>query len=193
VLSDGELLDVIRQDDELAALLWRRWEFSVERSRPDEPGSVASGAALECLAGDWTGGLFYSCGEPGATRPVLYASSEGQAGLIGASLGEALTVIVGLPSWRDCLGFSGGGDLSVMAATAGHLAEDERRTRPGIAAERDRVAAALRLDLPDVPDLLVRLHASARATEPDYVFSDGDGEFETLFGPWLPSRNPRWG
>ncbi|HZD71627.1 MAG TPA: hypothetical protein VFA45_22780 [Actinomycetes bacterium] len=42
---------------------------------------------------------------------MLYASSEGQAGLLADSLGDALELIIGLPMWRDYLGFSAGGRL----------------------------------------------------------------------------------
>lgn len=124
---------------------------------------------------------------------MLYASSEGQAGLIGQSLAEALGIMLGLPSWRDCLKFSGAGDLAVMRTTADHLERDELRDEPEIGAERARLATALNLKRESVPVLLARLHAAVSATEPDFVLTvETSGEYESLFGPWLPSRNPSW-
>lgn len=68
-----------------------------------------SGHSPEGIAGDFTGGTFFLCGERSSIRPVLYASSEGQAGLIGHSLAETLEVMIGLPSWWDCLKFPAAG------------------------------------------------------------------------------------
>lgn len=55
-------------------------------------------SALEGVAGYFTGGTFFLCDDRREAPPVLYASSEGQAGLIGQSLAEALEIMVGLPS-----------------------------------------------------------------------------------------------
>ncbi|MFJ2513527.1 hypothetical protein ACIPEL_20555 [Streptomyces griseoviridis] len=186
-----EVLDSIRRDSDLAEVLWRLCEFDLSRSDPGEPVRLSSGVALEGIAGDYTGGTFFLCGN-GKIRPVLYASSEGQAGLIGNSLTEALEIVVGLPSWWDCLKFSGAGDLAVMRATADHLRGDELRDEPGKDADRATVAQALGLGSAPVSPLLGRLHAAVSATVPDFVLTSGATEYESLFGPWLPSRNPAW-
>ncbi|MEW2406748.1 hypothetical protein ACIRA2_20210 [Streptomyces griseoviridis] len=139
MIRHEEVLDSIRRDSDLAEVLWRLCEFDLSRSDPGEPVRLSSGVALEGIAGDYTGGTFFLCGN-GKVRPVLYASSEGQAGLIGNSLTEALEIVVGLPSWWDCLKFSGAGDLAVMRATADHLRDDELRDEPGKDADRATVA-----------------------------------------------------
>ncbi len=123
---------------------------------------------------------------------MLYASSEGQAGLIGRSLHEALEMMIGLPSWYDCLKFSGGGDVAVMQIAAQHLRNDELRDCPEADARRTRLARVLSMELVPVPQLLTRLRAAVASTTPDFVFSDVTGEYESLFGRWLPSRNPSW-
>jgi pyridoxal/pyridoxine/pyridoxamine kinase len=123
----------------------------------------------------------------------LYASSEGQAGLIGHSLAEALEVMIGLPSWWDCLEFSGGGDLVTMQAAAEHLQHDEMRDQPELGAQRVQLAMALSLDLASVPLLLARLHDAVADTTPDFLLTVETGEeYGSLFGAWLPSRNPAW-
>ena len=186
-----EILDSIRRGPALAEALWRVCEFDLSRSDPGEPVRLASGVPLTSVAGDFTGGTFFLCGD-GRDRPVLYASSEGQAGLIGRSLTEALEIMVGLPSWWDCLGFSGAGDLAVMRTTAGHLRDDELKNKPGIDADRAAIAQALGLERGVVSDLLDRLHSAVSAIAPDFVLMSEAGEYESLFGPWLPSRNPSW-
>ncbi|MET8954762.1 hypothetical protein [Streptomyces sp. NPDC004533] len=191
--SDDEILDSIRRESALAELLWQVCEFDLSRGDHDEPVRLPSGVALDGVAGDFTGGTFFLCGDRGTARPVLYASSEGQAGLIGQSLAEALEIMIGLPSWRDCLKFSGSGDLEVMRTTAAHLGRDELRDEPEIGAARVRLASALDLKFGSVPVLLARLHAAVSATAPDFVLTVRTGdEYESLFGPWLPSRNPAW-
>ncbi|MGW0633636.1 hypothetical protein [Streptomyces sp. NPDC002758] len=191
--SDEAILESIRKDSGLAELLWNVCEFDLSRGDHGEPVRLSSGLALEGVAGDFTGGTFFLCGDPRRTRPVLYASSEGQAGLIGQSLAEALEIMVGLPSWWDCLKFSGGGDLAVMRTTAEHLGRDELGDEPELGAQRTRLATALGMELPSVPILLARLHHAVSATTPDFVLTVETGEtYESLFGPWLPSRNPLW-
>jgi hypothetical protein len=191
VKSDDEILEMVRQDLGLAELLWEVCEFDLTRGDHGEPVRLSSGQALEGIAGDFTGGTFFLCGERRSIRPVLYASSEGQAGLVGHSLAEALEVMIGLPSSWDCLKFSGGGDLVTMQSAAEHLQRDELRDQPELGAKRVQLATALSLDLATTPLLLARLR-DAVAT-PDFVLTVETGEeYESLFGPWLPSRNPSW-
>lgn len=182
---------MLRQDLGLAELLWRVCEFDLTRGDHGEPVRLSSGQALEGIAGDSTGGTFFLCGERRSIRPVLYASSEGQAGLIGRSLAEALEIMIELPSWWDCLKFSGGGDLATMESAAEHLQRDELRDQPELGTKRLQLATALSLDLATTPLLLARLR-DAVAT-PDVVLTVETGEeYESLFGPWQPSRNPSW-
>jgi hypothetical protein len=189
VTSDNDILESIRRDPALAELLWQVCEFDLSRGDHGEPVRLSSGLALDGIAGDFTGGTFFLCGDPQESRPVLYASSEGQAGLIGQSLAEALEIMGGLPSWYDCLKFSGGGDLSVMQTTADHLLRDE----PENDGHRVHLGAVLAWERASVAELLARLHAAVSTTAPDYVLTVETGEeYETLFGPWLPSRNPSW-
>ncbi|GIG70518.1 hypothetical protein [Phytomonospora endophytica] len=191
--SDDDLLNFIRQDRGLTELLSRVCEFDLTRGDHGEPVRFSSGLSLEGIAGDFTGGTIFLCGDHGPTRPVLYAGSEGQAGVVGRNLAEVLEVLVGLPSWWDCLKFSGGGDLAVMQVAAEHLERDEHRDEPGLRSRRAQAVSALSLETAPVPELLARLRDAVLSTEPDYVLIVETGEeYESLFGPWLPSRNPMW-
>jgi hypothetical protein len=181
---DDDILDLVRRDPGVAELLWQVCEFDLSRGDPGEPVRLSSGLALEGIAGDFTGGTFFLCGDRRPARPVLYASSEGQAGLIGQSLAEALEIMLGLPSWWDCLKFSGTGDLTVMHTTADHLGRDESNNEPEFGTQRTRLATALNLKLEPVPVLLTRLYAAVSASSPDFVLTADTGEeYESLFGP----------
>ncbi|MFI6678228.1 hypothetical protein [Kribbella sp. NPDC050470] len=191
--SDDEILEMVRLDQGLAELLWEVCEFDLTRGDHGEPVHLSSGYALEGIAGDFSGGTFFLCGERRSIRPVLYASSEGQAGLIGHSLAGALEAMIGLPSWWDCLKFSGGGDLVTMQSAAEHLQRDELRDEPELGARRVQLATALSLELATVPLLLAGLRDAVASTTPDFALTVETGEqYESLFGPWLPSRNPSW-
>jgi hypothetical protein len=191
--SDDEILDAIRKDPDLDDLLAEVCEFDLSRGDHGEPVRLSSGQALDGVAGDFTGGTFFLCGQRQAVRPVLYASSEGQAGVIGRSLTEALEIMIGLPSWSDCLKFSGGGDLATMRSAAEHLRRDELEEQPDLDAQRARLVEALSLDRATVPVLLARLRDAVAGTTPDFVLTTDTGEeHESLFGPWSPDRNPSW-
>lgn len=138
------------------------FEFDVSRAKTREGASISCGDALEPVAGDFSGGQFYLCGDARSERPVLYASSEGQAGLIADGLREAVELVVGLPHWHDCLTF----------------ADFERRSAP---VSRQREAAELlALDLPSQEELSARLRAVVLRPAPGYAFRDETGEYERL-------------
>jgi hypothetical protein len=181
---DEEILGLIHADEELAGLVEDVCEFDVTRG--DD--WLLSGDEYEPVAGDATGGTFYLCGE---ARSVLYVSSEGQAGVLGGNLRKALEVMVGLPSWPDCLKFSDGGDPAVMLTAAEHLRRDELSDDPERATRRLEVAAALSLDLATMPELVARLRDAVAGTPPEWVTTD-EGAYESLFGTIPPSRNPAW-
>ncbi|MGW2181572.1 hypothetical protein ACWCXX_26415 [Streptomyces sp. NPDC001732] len=118
----------------------------------------------------------------------MFASSEGEGGLLADDLAEALEIIIGL-EWRDCLTFSDGGDVEVMQISAQHLERSRDKHSPDIDHEAARVAAALSLRITPVTDLVIRLPAAASKTEPDYVVTDGDGQaFDPPFGEYVEPR-----
>jgi hypothetical protein len=185
--GDEGILSLIRHDRAVAELLVDVCEFDLTRGEHVEPVRLSSGLALEGIAGDFTGGTFFLCGGLSETRPVLYASSERQAGVIGTSLPEALEIMIGLPSWEDCLKFSANGELAAMRAAAGYLQLSELRERAELGARRIQLAAALSLDLAPVPELLARLRDAVSGTAPHFVLTiDSGEEYESLFGPWHP-------
>lgn len=185
------LLGLIRSRPDIHGLLRAFFEFDIARKECGDGLRLASGEPLEPIAGDFTGGAYFLCAEKGGRRAVVFASSEGAGGLIADDLADALEIIIGL-AWQDCLGFSGGGDLEVMQTSAQHLETRLIRTSPEIPEERARVAAALSLSVLPVRDLVIRLHAAASRTEPEYVVTDDGDLFGPPFGEYSEPRHGGW-
>ncbi|MFD3654568.1 hypothetical protein [Streptomyces sp. NPDC058620] len=117
--SSDHLLDLIQTTPEIDLLL-RSFGFDIHRKHYGEGFRLSSGAPLEVIAGESAGGAYFLCAEQDGRRPVVFASSEGEGGLLADDLAEALEIIIGL-EWRDCLAFSGGGDVEIMQISAQHL------------------------------------------------------------------------
>ncbi|MFF1906219.1 hypothetical protein [Kitasatospora sp. NPDC058218] len=147
------LLAAVR-DSAVAAdfLLWPG-DFDLDRAEHVEEVVLASGEPLEPIAGDGAGGTFFFCGAGGEERPVLYADSEGGAALVAIGLPELVRLLLTVPWWRDCTGFT----AEESAEAAEQYLEDE----PGLLADRDAAAAALGIELPTEAEALARLHAVA--------------------------------
>ncbi|MEV0729875.1 hypothetical protein [Polymorphospora sp. NPDC050346] len=177
-MRDDELLGLIRDTPWIAELL-ADFDFDTGRveNGPPEPVRLPNGAPLEMVAGDASGGAFLLAGT-GDRRPVVYAGSEGQGGLVAAGLRDALALVVGLPSIHDALGVpvgeDGGRKLRAWLAEA----DDEiREDLPDLDADRARLRAAL--DLPEADGLLEALHAAA-ADEAYRPVSDRGDRYESM-------------
>ena len=153
---------------------------------------MAAGAALVPIAGEGAGGCFFLCGD-GESRPVVFATSEGQAGRIAGNLTEALELIVGLPYWQDCLKFSAGGNLDEMRSAAARLELDLPQDYPQVEQQREELRRELGLSEASVDDMLVRLHGSVAGTEPDFLLLGPDGNaYDSLFNTFRVRDNPAW-
>ncbi|MEU6041239.1 hypothetical protein ABZ801_38190 [Actinomadura sp. NPDC047616] len=191
-MSDESMLKRLRSDPAAVDLLAGVFEFDVSRTAPVEPVRLASGAKLDVIAGDGAGGSYFLCGE-GGRRPVLYATSEGQAGLIAADLTAAMELIVGAPFWRDCLKFSAGGRLEEMRSAALRCEPELVEDTPDIEERQARLRATLGLGRIPVGALLAALHAAVTATAPDFVLLGPEGdEYESLCNTFRVSDNPAW-
>ena len=188
----SDLLRRIRENTELSMFLAVFPEFDVNRCHRGDDPRLASGASLEVIAGDGTGGAFFLSGEHASRRPVVYASSEGDAGIIARSLNEALEIMIGFPYWRDCLGYSHNGDLETMQAAAALLQRDLLKNHPDADREQSRAAEFAGIERKPVTVLVRQLHSAVSSAGPGFVFSDATGEYGGLFGPFEPSRNHMW-
>ncbi|WP_344922086.1 hypothetical protein [Streptosporangium oxazolinicum] len=167
------LLDLIHRTPAAAELL--AWPFDFDISRTDHPEAVrlASGDALEAVAGDGAGGTFFLCGEAAGERPVLYADSEGQAGLIGRDLTAAIQLIARVPYWRDCLVRASGG-LEAMCSVVAELEREYDDNSIDLDTCRTSLAGSLTLNLPPMVDVLARLLETV--TRPGFVLLNEWGD-----------------
>ena len=162
-------LQLLRQDTALAELAAFPFDFDLDRADHVEPVRLASGGPLQPIAGDDTGGTYFVCGD----GSVLYADSEGSAGIIGNSVDEALEMLIGLPGWRDHLDLSPqDGEERILAQIA--ETEEEIRENYGIDAERTELRAALGLPERSPVELIGMLYAALLRTEPDFLLLNAE-------------------
>ncbi|MFF1479007.1 hypothetical protein ACFVYD_15780 [Streptomyces sp. NPDC058301] len=193
VSSVEELLARFRDHPGLSESMYALCGFDISCRDHGETLTTVSGAPVEGFAGDDVGGTYFLYGDPDGQPAVVYASPEGEGGLIADSLADALAIVVGLPGWQDCLRFSAGGSLTAMEAAAAYLENDLRRVEPHLTARRARLACALSLQLPPIPQLLARLQDAVARTVPSYVLKTAQGDpYASLFGTLLPTDNPGW-
>lgn len=181
-------LRLLRQDRRLAALAAFPFDFDLDRAAHGhvEPVRLASGGPLEVIAGDDTGGTYFVCGD----GSVLYASSEGAAGIIGSSADEALEILIGLPAWGSCIDLSPeDGEEKILARVT--EAEDEIREYYGIDEERAELRAALGLPERSPVELVGMLRAALLRTEPDFVLLNDEEHRAYELLDDLP-RPPLW-
>lgn len=169
------MLDRIRNRPRAAELLADVFDFDITRLDPVEPVRLASGTELRPIAGDASGGTFYDCG-----GPVLYASSEGSAGLLAADLPAAIELITGVPVWHDVVTYSP--DLDAMlAAFESAFAEYRTEFEPDVDAHRAAVVAELGLAEVPADELLARLRTCLTDRAPEFVLLNEEGdEFDPL-------------
>lgn len=180
-------LRLLRQDRRLAELAAFPFDFDLDRAARGhvEEVRLASGGPLEAVAGDDTGGTYFVC----ADGSVLYADSEGTAGIIGSSVDEALELVIGLPGWRDYTHLSpDDGEEKILACVA--ETEDGIREYYGIDEERAGLRAALGFPERSPVELVGRLRAALVRTEPDFVLLNAvEGCAYDRMGPAGP---PLW-
>ncbi|MEU3300830.1 hypothetical protein ABZ729_13520 [Streptomyces sp. NPDC006678] len=181
--ASGSLLSRLRADREAALLADFPFAFDtlIDTITHVEPVRLASGAPLEPIAKDHGGGTYFLCGEgDGEDRPVLFADSEGSAGVIGTDLREALLLLIGLPCSGEALHRERKGlvmDEQALKALRDEEDEDyieatEIEDLPGMRAEiLDRLGLA---PLPPLTWLLERARAAA-ALDPGHMLLNEEG------------------
>ncbi|TDD57002.1 hypothetical protein E1286_01495 [Nonomuraea terrae] len=189
--DDTSLLRRIAATPALSGILRELIEFDVEdlESVDGSTARLLSGESLHAIACDGAAGRFFLVGREARLRHVLYADSEGSAGLVGSSLSNALATMVALPNWRDLLNFSGGGDLGQMRRAQAWLEEGMRRRHPDLDELQAVLVSELGLVVPDDP--VLALWDSVRATDPDIDFiddADGGLPWGSLFHEWTIER-----
>jgi hypothetical protein len=186
------MLTRIRDSAVAAGRLADLCDFDVSRDHPLEDLRLASGDDLHVIAGDAAGGCYLLCGS-GSSRPVVFVTSEGQAGLIAADLTTALEMMVTLPYWLDCLKFSAGGQLEEMQFASARLEREFLTYFPELRDQQAELRNELGLSQGPAGQVLARLRASVASTQPAFVLLGRDGErYRSLFSTFRVSDNPAW-
>jgi hypothetical protein len=191
-MSEFRLLQALRQSAEARRILEFDFDFRAISS-PAIPGlfQLCNNTGYEVIGTDASGGEFALC-DAGSLkmRPLLYVSSEGQAGIIARSLENGLSLIIDL-EWGDCLHFSDGGRLAEMRQAATLSESDLVARTPNIMSSRQAVRNLLALT--PVSDSVGELHSALVELSPLYPVCAPDGcQFESLFGRFSVMSNGEW-
>jgi hypothetical protein len=163
------MLDRIRNSARATELLADVFDFDIARVDHVEPVRLASGRELRAVAGDASGGTFFVC-----EGPVLYASSEGTAGVLAADLTGMVELVVAVPTWHDVVGDVD--DHEAMRAAFESSYAELKEYEPEIDDYRAQVTAELRLAPVSVDEQLTRLRVSLTDLSADYVLLNEDGD-----------------
>jgi hypothetical protein len=192
-MNELTLLQVLRGSVEAKQTLEYDFDFCpVPSTIKSSLFQLRDGTSYELVGKDASGGEFALCDSKNLpTRPMLYASSEGQAGIIARTFERGLSIIIDLSYWHDCLKFSNGGQLSEMRRVV-PLAESELlEDAPTIGASRQAMRKLFGLS--QSFDLVQELHDAVTELSPLYSVCGPDGwQFELLFGRFTVMSNGAW-
>lgn len=189
-MNELALIQVLRTSSEVKRILEYDFDFrSVPSGAKSALFHLNDGTSYELVGTDASGGEFALCERRDLpTRPFLYASSEGGAGVLARSLESGLAVIIDLPYWHDCLKFSGNGQLAEMRRVVPLSESDFVAETPQIDSKRKTLRE--HLGISPIPDAVQELHSSMTELSPLYPVSGRDGwAFETLFGKFTVMSN----
>jgi hypothetical protein len=176
--------EILRANKEIRDMLWR-FDFLVVDNKGY--GQVWFDTAplqpFEIVAQRSTGCVYALTGAP---RHILLATSEGQAGIVAASLQECLELVIAHPYWQDVLRF-GKGDLSEMRQVLRDRIEEfeEEALDDNPEIEEFRPLLRAQLGLAEPRDPLKLLHHAVMVLGAKVIVRDSDGyPSESLAGPF---------
>jgi hypothetical protein len=159
------------------------FDFQVEDNQSHGPVwmDVTALQPFDVIGNDGSGGALALVG---SARHVLYITSEGQAGIVAASLQEFIELIVEHPYWSDVVS-DARGDLAGMREIYDDEAADLEATaiyyNPKIETFRPLLQQQLGLAVPEDP--FGPLHHALVTLDSQYDWRDLDGQpMEPLFG-----------
>jgi hypothetical protein len=173
------VLDRVKSSAELQDLLFDLCDF--ELSEVDVPSwiQLAMNHVAKPFGRDGAGGVFFTLQRQKGLNPaVMYASSEGQAGCLGASMDEFFAIIAAVPHWRDCLKFSASGSLAEMRRCDPLFAAEYREDIEDYDKKRKRLPKLLGVPAPKDP--VFALHSAVQQVSEPVAFAPGEG---IPFGP----------
>lgn len=187
--KETAMLEAILESEELQELLAQ--DFDLAFNAPQIGGNwfdIKSNDVFFAIAKNSSGGLFLSGNKTGR---ILYLSSEGQAGVVAASLLDFLQLLLTHPYWLDLLKFSGGGKISEMEKSIPFLKEEFSDFLPEISESCRIISRQLGID-PDNTSLQ-KLHSAVSSGGSDISVASKDGTTcSSLFNSFTVESNPMW-
>jgi hypothetical protein len=192
ILKADNFYQKISKDPELVDALLEYYDFEiVDPTTNSYEYFFKADEEITVIAQDASGGTFVLIGSMiDDVSPVIYISSEGQAGKVGRNFEEFFKLMIVCPYWRDLLKFSGDGQLSEMLKAQPFLQEDTIEDFPEIISVKAKVLSTLSLN--EEVDPVVKLYQSMISEPSVSIFSLEDEKFEPLFNSFVVIDNPVW-
>ncbi|MFP3125681.1 hypothetical protein OH784_23650 [Ectobacillus funiculus] len=143
------------------------------------------------IAQDASGGVFalYEA-DKDVDLPVIYISSEGEAGKVGRSFREFLEIMITCPYWMDLLKFSGNGQVLEMLKSQVFLEAEILEDFPEFVSVKDKLISLL--DISELSNPVETLYESMISEPRIVVTSLEGGKFDSLFNSFVVEDNPLW-
>jgi hypothetical protein len=146
---------------------------------------------LNVIAEDGAGGAYTLLnGAAPAKSPVIFLSSEGQAGKVANSLDEFLAILIAIPYWRDLLKFSSNGKLAEMRKAAPFLEKELIEDEPEIESKKRVILESM--ELPSLSDPINSLFSAVLAGCEIEIKSEDGMDYSSLFNDFSVSDNRTW-
>jgi hypothetical protein len=142
------------------------------------------------IAKDASGGIFVLVDEELKNKPIIYISSDGEAGKVGENFEEFFALMITCPNWQDLLKFSGNGQVSEMIKAYSFLKNETLEDYPEIETITDKIISELSINKISNP---VETLYKSMVSDPQFsVFSLEGDEFDSLFNSFVVTDNPLW-
>lgn len=177
---------------ELIGILSQYYDFEiVEANSNTNDNFFEVDVKVTIIAQDASGGVFALYGD-GVEEdlPVIFISSEGQAGKVGKNIEEFLSIMITCPYWRDLLKFSGNGQLSEMLKSQPFLEDEILKDIPEIESVKNKVFSML--SMCGISKPVETLYESMESKPYVHVSSLEGEKFDSLFNKFVVADNPLW-
>lgn len=190
-MNTPNLYQKIISNQNLKENIERYFDFRlIEPNNNLEDFYLKSNTPITFVGEDGSGGCFGLCGEGNVEElPVVFISSDGQAGEIAGNFNGFLSLIIHMPYWFDLLKFSGNGVLSEMKKAKISLEEDILKDYPEVIEIRERIVSELNLS---DNELIENLHKAVRIGSAVNIYSLEGESFDSLFNEFTVKNNPLW-
>jgi hypothetical protein len=173
-------IETLKADPEVCKALRHGCDFTLDEAGGLDWFTIDGLSGYEIVGRDGTGGIFAVYGP---RQHVLYVSSEGQAGVIAADLGELVNLLTAYPYWQTLLSVARNRTLGELRRAAPIV---QRVFLDGDEPENEdcRAFARATLDIPPTGDAIKALHHAITVLGKDVFVRAAAGRIcDPLLGP----------